>query len=202
MSPTPPQTKTELVSDFRRSQILAAARQNFVKSGVAGTTVDAVAKEAGVAKGTVYLYFESKDELLKAILAQDLQEYYDSTVPAIRREGSLEARMEQFFRGALEFFEHKRDFFEQCHQEMTPALRKKAKAQFGVVFSAQTDAWREVLLAPPVTTTAADAQGFARTIVSLSYGLGLQRLKGFDTSSIDDTVAWACRLALKGVMRA
>src|SRR5580765_3418844 len=163
------QTKADVVVDFRRGQILDAARQSFVKRGVAATTVDAVAKAAGVAKGTVYLYFDSKDAILRDILTKDLQEFRDCTVSAIRGAGPQAARVEAYFRAALEFFERKRDFFEQCHLEMTPAVRFKAKA------------------------------GLGRAIVSLAHGLALQRLRGWQTASIDDTVAVASRLVLKGV---
>src|ERR1044071_5823073 len=113
-------SKADVVVDFRRAQILDAARQQFVRHGVTGTTVDAVAKTAGVAKGTVYLYFESKDDLLRDILAQDLQDFHDSTVPAVLSDVPLEMRVANFLRRTLEFFDRKRDFFEHCHLEMAP----------------------------------------------------------------------------------
>src|SRR5580765_4563287 len=191
------QTKADVVVDFRRTQILDAARQSFVKRGVAATTVDAVAKAAGVAKGTVYLYFDSKDAILRDILTQDLQEFHDCTVPVIRRAGPPRARVEAYFRAALEFFERKRDFFEHCHLEMTPAVRLKAKAELGFVFAAQAEAWRDALSRTP--GAGSDAEGLSRAIVSLAHGLALQRLRGWQTASIDDTVAVASHLVLKGV---
>jgi AcrR family transcriptional regulator len=194
------QTKADVVIDFRRAQILDAARQSFVKRGVAATTVDAVAKAAGVAKGTVYLYFDSKDAILRDILTKDLQEFHDCTVSAIRAAGPQAARVEAYFRAALEFFDRKRDFFEQCHLEMTPAVRFKSKAQLGLVFAAQTEAWRDALTSSGFA--AAEAEAIGRAIVSLAHGLALQRLRGWQTESIDDTVAVASRLVLKGVARA
>jgi AcrR family transcriptional regulator len=196
------QTKADVVVDFRRAQILDAARQSFVKRGVAATTVDAVAKAAGVAKGTVYLYFDSKDAILREILTQDLQEFHDCTMPAIRQAGPPRARVEAYFRAALEFFERKRDFFEHCHLEMTPAVRQKAKSELGLVFAAQAEAWRDVLTQTPAAVAGADAEGLGRAIVSLAHGLALQRLRGWQTGSIDDTVAVASHLVLKGVTRA
>ncbi|MEO3791726.1 helix-turn-helix domain-containing protein [Nonomuraea sp. B10E15] len=50
----------------RREQILAAAVRMFARKGFAATRIDDVAAEAGIAKGSVYLYFDSRDELLKA----------------------------------------------------------------------------------------------------------------------------------------
>lgn len=195
-------TKTDVVVDFRRGQIVDAARHNFLKQGVSAATVDAIAKTAGVAKGTVYLYFASKDELLREILAQDLEEFHDCTVPVIRRAGPIEDRLAGFVRQSLEFFDRKRDFFEQCHLEMSAAIRKQARSRLGLIFAAQTEAWRDALADTVKGGRRADLDGRAHAIVSLAHGLALQRLRGWHTASIADTVASACHLMLKGVTRA
>ena len=51
----------------RRKAILDAAASLLVANGLAGTSVDAVAQRAGIAKGTVYLYFASWSDLLAAL---------------------------------------------------------------------------------------------------------------------------------------
>ena len=56
--------------DRRRAQILAAASRVFARQGFHRTTVRDVAREAGIADGTIYLYFASKRELLLALLGR------------------------------------------------------------------------------------------------------------------------------------
>src|SRR5215472_9073127 len=56
--------------DRRRAQILAAASRVFARKGFHRTTVREIAQEAGIADGTIYLYFASKHELLLALLGQ------------------------------------------------------------------------------------------------------------------------------------
>ena len=56
------------VSEERTQQILAAAVNAFVQLGMANTRLDDIAREAGLSKGTIYLYFKSKEELIFAIL--------------------------------------------------------------------------------------------------------------------------------------
>jgi AcrR family transcriptional regulator len=56
--------------DRRREQILAAASTVFARHGFHRSTVRQVAQEAGIADGTIYLYFRSKRELLLALLGQ------------------------------------------------------------------------------------------------------------------------------------
>ncbi len=62
MSPRPD------VSDERKYQILNAAEQVFTKKGLDLTRMDDIAEETGLSKGTLYLYFKSKDDLIIAIL--------------------------------------------------------------------------------------------------------------------------------------
>jgi AcrR family transcriptional regulator len=52
----------------RRTKILAAALDEFSQNGFAAARLDDVAKRAGVAKGTIYLYFEDKEELFHELL--------------------------------------------------------------------------------------------------------------------------------------
>jgi AcrR family transcriptional regulator len=54
--------------DARPIELADAALELFVERGFAATRLDDVAKRAGVSKGTLYLYFDSKDDLFKAIV--------------------------------------------------------------------------------------------------------------------------------------
>ena len=58
--------------DARPSEILAAALAEFVEHGYAATRLEAVAKRAGITKGTLYLYFESKEALFKAVVRETI----------------------------------------------------------------------------------------------------------------------------------
>jgi AcrR family transcriptional regulator len=65
--PTPRRRK-----DARPGELLAAALDLFVDKGFAATRLDDVAARAGVSKGTVYLYFPSKEELFKQVVRTGL----------------------------------------------------------------------------------------------------------------------------------
>lgn len=57
-----------VLADARRNQILDAATQVFAEHGFHDATIRQVAKRAGIADGTIYLYFKNKDEVLLGIL--------------------------------------------------------------------------------------------------------------------------------------
>src|SRR5215470_18765707 len=56
--------------DARPGEIVAAALQLFSNRGFAATRLEDVATVAGVSKGTVYLYFESKEQLFEAVVRE------------------------------------------------------------------------------------------------------------------------------------
>ncbi len=58
--------------DERPAELLAAALEVFVEKGFAATKLADVARRAGVTKGTVYLYFDSKEALFKAVVRETI----------------------------------------------------------------------------------------------------------------------------------
>jgi AcrR family transcriptional regulator len=58
--------------EARPQELLAAALELFVEKGFAATRTEEVAQHAGVSKGTLYLYYPSKEELFKAVVRQNL----------------------------------------------------------------------------------------------------------------------------------
>mgnify|MGYP001594809984 CR=1 FL=1 len=67
-SPTPRRRR----KDARPSELIAAALELFVEKGFAATRLDDVASHAGVSKGTLYLYFDSKEALFKAVIEEGI----------------------------------------------------------------------------------------------------------------------------------
>jgi TetR/AcrR family transcriptional regulator len=193
--------KADVVSDFRRGQVIAAARERFTKHGLAGTTMDGIAKTAGVAKGTVYLYYKSKEEIFRQILDEDLSHLHEETVPLIGGPGDIEHKLGAFFLGILGFFDRKRDFFEHAIFEMGPDVRKKAMQRFEVVFKAQVEAW-QTLLADAQRAgqiDVADAHASANLIVAAASGMAKQRLRGWVTAPVQVVADQAARTLWKGL---
>ncbi|MDH5709597.1 MAG: TetR/AcrR family transcriptional regulator [Hylemonella sp.] len=64
--------KRERRKEARPGELLAAALDLFVEKGYAATRVEEVARRAGVSKGTLFLYFPTKEDLFKAVVRENL----------------------------------------------------------------------------------------------------------------------------------
>jgi len=69
--------------DARPGEILDAALKVFAVKGFAATKLDAVAAAAGIGKGTIYLYFKTKEELFRAVVRQRLLPNLDEIERAV-----------------------------------------------------------------------------------------------------------------------
>ncbi|HQR21129.1 MAG TPA: TetR/AcrR family transcriptional regulator [Burkholderiaceae bacterium] len=67
-----PKPRWERRKQARPSELVAAALELFVEKGYAGTRLEDVAAHAGVSKGTLYLYFENKEDLFKAVVRENV----------------------------------------------------------------------------------------------------------------------------------
>jgi AcrR family transcriptional regulator len=70
--PEGPSPRWQRRKDERPSEILAAALEAFVEHGYAATRLEDVARRAGITKGTLYLYFESKETLFQAVVRETI----------------------------------------------------------------------------------------------------------------------------------
>jgi AcrR family transcriptional regulator len=71
-SEEPPSGKRERRKEARPGELLDAALDLFVEKGFAATRAEEVAARAGVSKGTLFLYFPSKEELFKAVVRENI----------------------------------------------------------------------------------------------------------------------------------
>jgi AcrR family transcriptional regulator len=72
--PSPPPSPRQRRKETRPQELLDAALALFVEKGFSATRAEEVAQRAGASKGTLYLYFQSKEELLKAVIQQNLSQ--------------------------------------------------------------------------------------------------------------------------------
>lgn len=98
-----PRTPLEPSTD-RRRDLLDAAERSFAERGVHATTVAEITRAAGVAKGTFYLYFDSREQLLGAVKERLSQRIVDTIAEDLAEAGDLGAleRLERVVVGVID----------------------------------------------------------------------------------------------------
>jgi TetR/AcrR family fatty acid metabolism transcriptional regulator len=126
----------------RRAAILDAAIETFAQRGFHHARVSDVARQAGVADGTIYLYFKSKDDLLISLFEEKMEEIVEAFRVEVNQRESAQERLRCFIEFHLKIVAERPTLAEV----MTVELRQSAKfmreykaPQFGAYLSLLSD---------------------------------------------------------------
>lgn len=184
-------TRAESKEQTRRRVLKAAARV-FRRRGYRGASVEAIAAEAGYTVGALYSNFEGKDDLLLALLEEEIGDITERVVAAA---AEAEEAVEKLRRGAVEWMavlDEEREFYVLLIEFWTlwvrdPELRREHAERFaalrrglGQLVEKQTRQLGRSLRLSPEEVGAA--------VVALADGLALQRLADREAFS-DDLLA-------------
>jgi AcrR family transcriptional regulator len=90
------QTPAQARSADKREQILKAAAELFMSQGFGATSMDAVAREAGVSKATVYAHFQGKEALFAANVGVECEKLRQAMKPPEHESADIRATLRQF----------------------------------------------------------------------------------------------------------
>ncbi len=102
----------------RRRQILPAAAALFARRGYHRARLQEIADEAGVAAGTIYNYFESKEDLLLALLAAMANESVPTGFAQVGESEDAEANLARLLRDRLAMLDRNRELVKAVAPEM------------------------------------------------------------------------------------
>ena len=132
MSPRVSAERRDKYLKDRRDQIIDAAIEVFGSKGLDAATVDEIAQAAGISKGTIYLYFKSKDEIFDAILAErsaipQFVDLMDATKTSMKSaDFPLQAFLEQV---GNKFLDTMDDYYPVFRMVLADAHRYPAQAE-------------------------------------------------------------------------
>ena len=195
-------SKHDVVSEFRCGEILAAARKVFATRGFNEATVEEIAGAAGIAKGTIYLYFSSKKDIYLAALKHGLTELLDRTTDTMRAATGIQAKLQAFVRTRIEYAETNRDFIKIYHSEFGNLTNAAAcDNEFQKLYLQQAKALEIVLQsamnAGEIRLVRSDFAAFI--IYDMVRGVMTQRLLEWSTVPIEEDIQSLNDLIWKGI---
>jgi len=131
-------TRRQVLTDLRRNEILAAAIKVFGKKGFAATCVDDIATAADIAKGTLYLYFESKQDMYATAVQRAFAQLQALTEERMQSVIGVRDRLAVAISVRLEFWQEQRNLYrllltvgrEPQHKGQTHDLLRLGQAHF------------------------------------------------------------------------
>jgi AcrR family transcriptional regulator len=192
-------TKGEIVEQFRCQSIREAAMRVVSRKGYDHVTVQDIADEAGVAKGTVYLYFKSREDVLEKTMSISFEDFHFLIREAIGRGTTFRERVEQVVRAQLEYFERQQEFFRLYLAMAEPLgerrLRKHAsyRTHIGQLVSMVEMAVEndEVRAQPP--------ERIAIALASVVRDIGLQRMTEKNKRPIAEDIEFVRDFICRGI---
>ena len=169
----------ERIPEGSRARVLDAAAEVFARHGFARATIDEIAREAGLSKGSVYWNFDSKDELFGALL----EEYIDTPLTDVMKmsrttpqeepsAGAVDAAVSQMVRERPQFFQLLLEYWAAAARD--PELRERYVARQRRL----RDALAEVLRArqPADMPFAIPPESLATAFLALGVGLAQEAI--------------------------
>jgi len=104
-------SKEEVVQEFRIQSIQEATMRVIARKGMAAATMQEIAEEAGVAKGTLYLYFRDRDELVEKTFESAMAQLMAQIDAALDADVAFEQKIRDVISAQLSFFRQNREFF-------------------------------------------------------------------------------------------
>ena len=159
----------EAIRESSRNAILQAALRLFAERGYHATTIEAIAREAGIAKGLVYNYFVSKHELLRQLVLLGVREFED-LLPELLRTADPVERLHVLFELSGKLIREKTEFYRLYMMVLLQVNRDKELSKIIQEYSrtlyGETEEILRELGVPDVETE-------ARLLAALLDGIGL-----------------------------
>jgi TetR/AcrR family fatty acid metabolism transcriptional regulator len=96
-------TKDDVVKEFRTAEIVEAAGRVIGHVGYGGASMERIAREAGLSKGTLYLYFESREDLLARATEHGWGVLMSRVKASCRRARGYDAKLRELVRASIEY---------------------------------------------------------------------------------------------------
>jgi AcrR family transcriptional regulator len=169
-------TARQAAADGKRETILAAALELFGRYGYRRTSIDDIAREAGIAKGTVYLYVENKEALFRTLSQSLLDSVIANARAAAAGSGTIAARLTAvldakfgFFHGLLHRSPHASELMDSKSRLCADVFAAGDAAYLQILTKVVADAVRRGELAPKRHGLTAD--DVARMLMGGAHGI-------------------------------
>jgi AcrR family transcriptional regulator len=194
--PARPSAKRQVLTDLRRGEIIAAALKVFAKKGFYNTRAEDVAVQAHIAKGTLYLYFDSKEAIYEAALKHAMTALGAAVASRVGAASTVEGRMRAWIGARLEFWGEQGDLYRMI---LTVGREKKHRKQTSVLLRESVESFTSILREAVAAGELKDKplDPIAWVVMDLIRGANERRIDGLVAHSADQDADLAVDIAVR-----
>ncbi len=122
-------SRREKEKQQRRNDIIEAAEELFDAKGFESTTIEEIARKTELSKGTIYLYFQSKDELLLEVCAKGIMGFRQDLEAAANSKRSIDNKIKAVCAAYIDYFIKVPHIFRVLHDTLTERLRNNLSGE-------------------------------------------------------------------------
>jgi len=196
------QERKKVLEAFTRQGILDAAIGLLTREGVQGLTMDRVAMEAGVAKGTLYVYFTNKEEILDAALDASFDPLITELSALLDDDCVPDRKLAEFSLCHLRFFDEHRDlirvlFFdrERTHSEKNHYADNRYQTSVKQVAAVLDEGVRQGLF------SSLDLMKGAAMFIEANMGMVMQRIHDGISGDVEKDAKQITDLFMEGLRK-
>jgi AcrR family transcriptional regulator len=189
-----PQYKTEI-----RERIIQSAVECFSNYGFDRTRMDDIAHTSDLSKGTLYLYFKSKEDLFYAICENNLKTVKDQLSHIFTKKEDLVYDAEQFYENFQKREGNEKVFFEIIAESSRNAKLQKILYEQRMKIYDIVKGYLDVQVKKGFFRKDIDTEAVASGLVSLYDGLTVSKLLGFSESYNKKTWTETVRALIAGI---
>lgn len=193
-------TKKEVVTEFREAEIIDAARRVIVRDGPRDASMEKIADEANISKGTLYLYFDSKEALVREATERGHAEMAKAVITMTKKATEPSAAIEAYVHAVLQFCDENEILFRAMDAHPDSAGDPSAKAVDRRIN--EYVSMLEQIIKKGIASGVfrkIDARRAARIVVEAARGIVIERLRERDRPTVDEDTAALVSIITSGV---
>lgn len=192
-----PKTKEEVLEEFRCASIQDAAMAVIARKGIADTTMQDIAAEAGIAKATLYVYFRDRDELLTKTASCAYDKLVAELELAFQAPGTLHERLSGVANRQLRFFDENRELFRAYLALSHSPMRKPRTGSYGRYMELLEGLFTEARERGEIRDV--DPREIASVYADCFRGILIRRLESKSRTPREEQAAFLVSMLLRGI---
>lgn len=192
--------RKKILETFTKQDIMDAAIQVLTHHGIQGLTMDRVAREARVAKGTLYVHFKNKEQILKSAVESSFAPLVEELSNLLDSDLSPDKKLEGFTSRYLEYFDTHSDFLrvllydrQQAHSQSRRYRTNRYWTLVEKIAEVVDDGIQSSLFQP------FDPSRIAVIFIETNVAVAINRLWSKNPEQIEDDAALVSEVLLHGI---